>query len=81
MVLRLQGHEAACHNLGIDTIRCRANRNSDQGIKSHILIRFLADVRGRTLQKGQSWASLGDSPRTILNEFFHNTDRRTVKVS
>jgi transposase len=37
-------------------------------IKAHILICFLAYVLWKTLQKWQSQAGLGDSPRTILTE-------------
>ena len=38
-------------------------------IKAHILICFLAYALWKTLQKWQSRAGLGDSPRTILTEF------------
>lgn len=37
-------------------------------IKAHILICFLSYAMWKTLQKWQSKAGLGDSPRTILNE-------------
>jgi transposase len=37
-------------------------------IKAHILVCFLAYVLWKTLQKWQSQAGLGDSPRTILTE-------------
>jgi len=37
-------------------------------IKAHILICFLAYVLWKTLQKWQSQAGLGDSPRTIVTE-------------
>jgi transposase len=37
-------------------------------IKAHILISFLAYALWKTLQKWQSRAGLGDSPRTILTE-------------
>ncbi len=37
-------------------------------IKAHILICFLAYVLWKTLQKWQSQAGLGDSPRTLLTE-------------
>ena len=37
-------------------------------IKAHILICFLAYALWKTLQKWQSRAGLGDSPRTILTE-------------
>ena len=37
-------------------------------IKAHILVCFLAYALWRTLQKWQSRAGLGDSPRTILTE-------------
>lgn len=40
-------------------------------IKAHILICFLAYVLWKTLQKWQSRAGLGDSPRTILTELSH----------
>jgi transposase len=45
-------------------------------IKAHILICFLAYVLWKTLQKWQSRAGLGDSPRTILSELsrIHSAD-------
>jgi transposase len=45
-------------------------------IKAHILICFLAYALWKTLQKWQSRAGLGDSPRTILNELsrIHSAD-------
>jgi transposase len=45
-------------------------------IKAHILICFLAYVLWKTLQKWQSQAGLGDSPRTILTELsrIHSAD-------
>lgn len=45
-------------------------------IKAHVLICFLAYVLWKTLQKWQSGAGLGDSPRTILTEFsrIHSAD-------
>jgi len=45
-------------------------------IKAHILICFLAYVLWKTLQKWQSRAGLGDSPRTILTELsrVHSAD-------
>ncbi len=45
-------------------------------IKAHILICFLAYVLWKTLQKWQSRAGLGDSPRTILIELsrIHSAD-------
>ena len=45
-------------------------------IKAHILICFLAYVLWKTLQKWQSRAGLGDSPRTILAELsrIHSAD-------
>lgn len=38
-------------------------------IKAHILVCFLAYVLWKTLEKWQSLAGLGNSPRTILEEF------------
>lgn len=38
-------------------------------IKAHILVCFLAYAMWKTLQRWQSGAGLGDSPRTILTEF------------
>jgi len=38
-------------------------------IKAHIFVCFLSYVLWKTLQKWQSRAGLGDSPRTILTEF------------
>ncbi|HEX7231357.1 MAG TPA: IS1634 family transposase [Candidatus Binatia bacterium] len=45
-------------------------------IKAHILICFLAYALWKTLQKWQSRAGLGDSPRTILTELsrIHSAD-------
>lgn len=45
-------------------------------IKAHILICFLAYALWKTLQKWQSHAGLGDSPRTILTELsrIHSAD-------
>lgn len=45
-------------------------------IKAHILICFLAYALWKTLQKWQSGAGLGDSPRTILTELsrIHSAD-------
>ena len=45
-------------------------------IKSHILICFLAYGLWKTLQKWQSRAGLGDSPRTVLTELsrIHSAD-------
>lgn len=45
-------------------------------IKAHILICFLAYALWKTLQKWQSRAGLGDSPRTILSELsrIHSAD-------
>lgn len=45
-------------------------------IKAHILICFLAYALWKTLQKWQSQAGLGDSPRTILDELsrIHSAD-------
>lgn len=45
-------------------------------IKAHILVCFLAYVLWKTLQKWQSKAGLGDSPRTILTELsrIHSAD-------
>ena len=37
-------------------------------VQAHILVCFLAYVLWKTLQKWQSQAGLGDSPRTILTE-------------
>ena len=37
-------------------------------IKAHILVCFLAYVLWKTLEKWQSLAGLGNSPRTILEE-------------
>ena len=40
-------------------------------IKAHILVCFLAYVLWKTLEKWQSLAGLGNSPRTILEELAH----------
>ena len=51
------------------------HRKQDR-IKAHILICFLAYALWKTLQKWQSRAGLGDSPRTILTELsrIHSAD-------
>jgi transposase len=51
------------------------HRKQDR-IKAHILICFLAYALWKTLQKWQSHAGLGDSPRTILTELsrIHSAD-------
>jgi len=59
MVLRLQVRKAPCLNLCVDTIHCRTTKAPDPGIKSHILLRFLADLRGgygRSGGLGPVWA-------------------------
>jgi hypothetical protein len=45
-------------------------------IKAHILVCFLAYVLWKTMQKWQSKAGLGDSPRTIFTELsrIHSAD-------
>jgi len=50
--------------------------HKQERIKAHILICFLAYVLWKTLQKWQSRAGLGDSPRTILTELsrIHSAD-------
>jgi hypothetical protein len=50
--------------------------HKQQRIKAHILICFLAYGLWKTLQKWQSRAGLGDSPRTILTELsrIHSAD-------
>ena len=47
-------------------------------IKAHILICFLAYALWKTLQKWQSGAGLGDSPRTILTELSRITSADVV---
>jgi transposase len=51
------------------------HRKQDR-IKAHVLICFLAYALWKTLQKWQSRAGLGDSPRTILTELsrIHSAD-------
>jgi transposase len=50
--------------------------HKQERIKAHILICFLAYALWKTLQKWQSRAGLGDSPRTILTELsrVHSAD-------
>jgi len=50
--------------------------HKQERIKAHILICFLAYALWKTLQKWQSRAGLGDSPRTILTELsrIHSAD-------
>jgi transposase len=50
--------------------------HKQERIKAHILICFLAYVLWKTLQKWQSRAGLGNSPRTILTELsrIHSAD-------
>jgi transposase len=43
--------------------------HKEDRIRAHIFVCFLAYVLWKTLQKWQSRAGLGDSPRTILTEF------------
>jgi transposase len=50
--------------------------HKQERIEAHILICFLAYALWKTLQKWQSRAGLGDSPRTILTELsrIHSAD-------
>jgi transposase len=41
----------------------------ERRVRSHILVCFLAYVRWKTLEQWQSKAGLGNSPRTLLEEF------------
>jgi transposase len=74
--IQLTEAEAAFHVHKSDlAIRPVWHQKQDR-VQAHILVCFLAYVLWKTLEQWQRRAGLGQSPRTILNEFqrIHSTD-------
>ena len=73
--IQLSEAEAAFRIHKSDPRSVRSGIKQDR-IKAHILICFLAYVLWKTLQRWQSRAGLGDSPRNILSELsrIHSAD-------
>jgi transposase len=74
--IQLSEAEAAFHIHKSDLCIRPIWHHKQNRIKAHILICFLAYALWKTLQKWQSRAGLGDSPRTLLRELsrIHSAD-------